>query len=110
MKKEAKDYFRGKERYNCVQAIMKVFCRWCKDKDIHSFRKIGHGKAPEGLCGAVYAAGCLLEDDARQLQMKKMFTDEAGSVKCREILKKRKVSCERCVDLAAEILKRYGFC
>ena len=107
MNKKAVNYFNGKERYNCAQAIMKVYCSQCDDSDIYSFKKAGYGRAPGGMCGAVYAAGLLVEDTNKRVELEEKFSKAAGSILCREIRKSRTVSCRKCVALAEDMLKDY---
>ncbi len=107
MKKKAEEYFRGKENYNCAQAIMKVFCHYCNHEDIEEYKKIGLGKAEGGLCGAVYASKKLLKNAGKEESLEKLFTESAGSTKCRDILKLKKLTCKQCVKLTGDFLEEH---
>lgn len=58
---KVKRYFRGKEKYNCAQAIIIAFYEKCGidkkiiEEKIKEYLPMGHGKAKGGLCGAVFA-------------------------------------------------------
>ena len=71
---------------------------------IDSYSAYGGGRAEDGLCGALYAAKTLLNDPEKPKLLNKEFSKKAGSVKCREILKLKKLPCADCVDLAARIV------
>ena len=64
----------------------------------------GRGKAPEGLCGALYAACvCAPQNKGRILSM---FSERTGGhVSCRAIRENRAADCVSCVGFAAEILQ-----
>ena len=62
----AKNCFLGKEglkKLNCAQSVITAFKEmYSIDNDtVESFRQYGGGKAPEGMCGAYYAAKVALE-------------------------------------------------
>ncbi len=73
---------------------------------IDSYSAYGGGRAEDGLCGALYAAKTLLNDPEKTELLKKEFSVKAGSVKCREIMKLKKLPCADCVDLAAQIVDK----
>jgi hypothetical protein len=104
---EALSYFRHPERaqrLNCAQSILKVFQEECDitDEDIQTFAGYGHGSSPEGQCGALYAAKwCLTKLGMPTDGIEEYFYEEAGSMYCREIRKKRQWPCTECVKNAA---------
>ncbi len=106
--KKASDYFHKEDAYNCAQAILKNFHSeyFISQKMIDSYSAYGGGRAEDGLCGALYAAKTLLNDPKKTELLKKEFSDKAGSVKCREIMKVKKLPCADCVDLAAQIVDK----
>jgi hypothetical protein len=62
---KAKKYFLGtssRERLNCAQAVLKAFQEKFSitDEMISQFKAYGAGKAPDGCCGAFYAAKYIL--------------------------------------------------
>ena len=96
---QALDHFRNKQghNYNCAQAVAVAF-----GDDPTRFETHGSGKAPEGWCGAAYAAAELIQDP--QL-VKEAFQQAAGSVTCREIRHTRALSCAACVETSARIVQ-----
>ena len=106
--KKASDYFHKEDAYNCAQAILKHFqSKYSIPQEmLDSFSAYGGGRAENGLCGALYAAKTLLNDPKKTELLNKEFFKKAGSVKCREILKLKKLSCADCVDLAAQIVDK----
>ena len=103
---KAAEYFHGKEKYNCAQAVLKAFCDKydISEKDIDSFQGYGGGRAPEGLCGALYAICYMRPDLAPKLQ--KEFEKIVGAIHCRTIRRDNTTPCRECVRLAAELLAR----
>jgi len=103
-KPDAAAYFRGKHGYNCAQAILKAFAplsgfdQSCLDRFAH----FGGGRAPGGECGALFAAKAILRDSIAKQEVEKAFVASAGSTRCRAIRKGRTLSCEQCVQTAAE--------
>lgn len=104
--KKASDYFHKEDAYNCAQAILKNFQSEysISQEMIDSYSAYGGGRAEDGLCGALYAAKILMNDPQKTELLNKKFLKKAGSVKCREILKLKKLPCADCVDLAAQIV------
>ena len=104
--KNASDYFHKEDAYNCAQAILRSFQSEysISQKMIDSYSAYGGGRAEDGLCGALYAAKTMLNDPGKTELLKKEFLKKAGSVKCREILKLKKLPCADCVDLAAKVV------
>ena len=106
--KKASDYFHKEDGYNCAQAILKNFQseHSISQERIDSYSAYGGGRAEDGLCGALYAAKTLLKDTKKTELLNKEFLKKSGSVKCREILKLKKLPCAECVDLAARIVEK----
>jgi len=107
----AKNHYLGKEgckRMNCAQSVICAF----KDKFglneevIEAFRAYGGGRAPDGLCGAYYAAKYLLHKDSEEkaCELENYFLEQAGAVKCHEIRGAKKLSCLGCVEKSSEFL------
>lgn len=96
-------FFRGASRYNCAQAVLKAYavetgtCESCLER----FSQFGSGRAPEGECGALFAAKAILEDTAAKNEVEREFVQVAGTTRCREIRKSRRATCEQCVQTAA---------
>lgn len=105
----ARDLFHGKDKLNCAQAVLKTFQPFADvtDEDIASYANAGGGKAPEGVCGALYAAQVLLDDDQLTLQLRRQFDESAGASTCKPIRKKKIMSCKDCVSFAAEFVEKH---
>lgn len=91
------------ERLNCAQSVLHAWREVFGDTAITvpELKPFGAGRAPEGLCGAIYAA-CLLAPD-RAEELKAAFTARIGSLYCKGIRAARKHSCADCVAEAAEL-------
>lgn len=103
----AKQLFHGKGKYNCAQAILKAFQKYGRlpDQQILQHKSSGGGRAPGGICGALYAARLHLSDAAEISDMEAAFKEKAGYITCREIRKNKTLTCVQCVETAAKILK-----
>jgi len=89
--------------FNCAQAT----AAGCGREDlVPELASCGGGKAPEGYCGALYAALQLLPESARGAA-KQEFQAAAGSLLCREIKVTAAISCAGCVETAAGIVEKY---
>ncbi len=114
-KEEARDHYLGREgrkKLNCAQAIIKA-CHGLfggAAPDVDAFASCGGGRAPEGLCGAYYAARYLIDekDPALAARLEREFAAAAGSLKCKEIRALRRLTCLGCVEKAADILDGEG--
>lgn len=102
-KPDAVSRFRGVERNNCAQAVLHAYAeaagvdRTCVER----FACMGSGGAPEGECGALFAAKSLLVDARARQILHDTFTRAAGFAACREIRRAKKLACRQCVELAA---------
>ncbi len=91
----------GVERYNCVQTVLNVFNEDQKhDLDIYKYQ--GGGNAPDGLCGAVYAAKLIAQEKHTDVlaELEKIL----GHLTCRD-LRANRVSCLRCIEESVNILQ-----
>lgn len=107
IKKRALKYYHGPERYGCAQAILKTFEKTLNvtQEMIDSFKAFSGGRADGGLCGALYAAKVLVDDPEKADIIQAEFIKVAGSAKCKEIKKLKKIPCTECVTTAAELLQ-----
>ncbi len=111
MKETAKAYFLGKKgtRLNCAQSVAEPFRdKFPLDgKTASTLPACGGGRAPEGYCGAFYAAKCILEQHFpdRSTEGMEMLLSAAGSLKCLEVKALRKLSCVGCVEKSAEVVE-----
>ena len=105
--KKAVDYLNGKEGYNCAQSILKAFENHfsATPQKLNEYARYGGGRAPEGFCGALFAALNLAEDDRSTAEVKKQFIAKAGSPYCREIRRAKTLTCQECVALSARLLQ-----
>lgn len=103
-KPDALEHFRGEQRYNCAQAVLKAYAPsvGLKDACLERFAGFGGGQAPDGECGALFAAKSVFHDAAAKQAIEEEFIRAAGSRKCREIRKGRKFTCGQCVQAAAD--------
>lgn len=110
--KKAKSYFLGQDgcsRVSCAAAILSAFKEKLQidDDEINNFKSYGGGRAPDGLCGAYYAAKSIsnkLNNDQLD-KLEKDFFGFAGALKCSEIRTLKKKSCIQCVGKCAEFLQ-----
>lgn len=109
----AKNHYLGKEGYqrmNCAQAVINAF----KDvfdideSTIGTYGLYGGGRAPEGLCGAYYAAVDIVKtyNCGSVEELKEYFTKCAGSDKCSAIRETRKLTCLDCVEKCAAYVQQ----
>ena len=112
MIQDAIDRFFGRGRYrkrvNCAQAVAGGFAGrfpMAADETV-GYRRAGRGRAPGRVCGAYYAADRMLTEHRPEdrTALADRFRDEAGSVICRDIRRRRHLDCGGCVRLAAEFL------
>lgn len=106
---KAKDYFHLKpENWNCAQAIHKSLqaTSGLSDEDIEqAYRSMGGGRAPGGMCGAIYAACTLAGDDeALKERLTANFLERTGALTCRELKGTLKRPCSWLVEQAEELL------
>ncbi|QSH41022.1 C-GCAxxG-C-C family (seleno)protein [Lentisphaerota bacterium ZTH] len=107
-KKKASDFFHNEDNLNCAQAVLKFFedNEIVSDELIAQNKAFGGGRAPEGTCGALYGAMQLLQSAEHNQKAKEFFIKYAGSFECRAIKEAGKISCAKCVDLAADFLDK----
>lgn len=110
-KEKAKDHFlgiNGYRRLNCALSVAEAMGEkyTLGEEEKAQLAKSGGGRAPGSMCGALYAAGMIMNKYApeRAEEMLSEFASIAGSVKCREIRSANKLSCIDCVELAVEKL------
>ena len=112
----AKNHYLGKEgckRMNCAQSVISAFKEKfdLSEETIELFRPYGTGRAPDGLCGAFYAAKYILEKNDAEVkasELENYFLEQAGAVKCHEIRVGKKLSCIGCVEKSSEFLEKYS--
>lgn len=102
---EAAGFYHGREKYNCAQAVLKTFYKesFIDEELIKRAVSWGGGRAVNGVCGALYASGLILNDPKLFKVAASLFQKTAGSVICREIKEKKKFPCLGCVVLCSQI-------
>lgn len=105
---KSENFFHAKpENLNCAQSVLKSFQKEfnIQDEVIEEFRAFGGGRAPEGTCGALFAADFLIKKLGKD-SIKSEFIDQVGSYACLDIKRKNKVPCLDCVRIADELLEK----
>ncbi|CAL6020637.1 Conserved_hypothetical protein [Hexamita inflata] len=100
---KALSYFRtAPHRLSCCASVI-AGAKSLEDPLVAQCSKFGGGQAPGGLCGAAHAVK-LLRPDLEDTMIQR-FTEEGGSIKCKEIRAQNKIPCQGCVKLACNILE-----
>ncbi|MBP1626998.1 MAG: hypothetical protein H6Q00_1473 [Holophagaceae bacterium] len=96
---QALNHYAGKSglRLNCAQSVAAAF-----GEDPQAFASCGSGRAPEGWCGAAYAAAHLTGNPEA---IRGAFHERAGAVTCQAIRRNRQLPCPGCVETAARLTK-----
>lgn len=88
--------------YNCAQTVCAAFGR---EDLIEAMKSCGGGRAPEGMCGALYGAIQVAPTKAEAL--KSAFTEINGAWKCSDLKGGTpRVACQQCVRVAAELVEK----
>lgn len=106
MKSAAQSYYAGR-RGNCAQAVAAAWIAvtGLETVSVAELSAYGRGKAPGGLCGAVYAARLCAPEHGETI-LSAFASRTAGHVSCRAIRENRAADCVNCVGFAAEILEK----
>ena len=108
--KEAAQAYHRERRGSCAQSVAHA---WelknpSAETSEEHWTGCGGGKAPGGLCGALHAS-CTLAGDAAADQIKREFSEQSGGLlTCRAIRAAKRLTCNECVGLAAELLEKHG--
>jgi hypothetical protein len=110
---DAKDTFLGKnghKRLNCAQVMAKYFSSIIdiEENTIKNFKKMGHGKAPNGECGIYFAGKYILNQagkDRHQKDFETKFMEIAGTTQCKELRKMKLPFCSECIKDTAEYIE-----
>jgi hypothetical protein len=97
-------FHRAPENLNCAQAVSAAHqaVTGRQGSAVADFQLLGGGRAPDGECGALYAACHLAPEAAARLRTG--FAARAGATGCRPLKRERRFPCTECVGLAAELL------
>lgn len=106
----AQDYFHlAPHNWNCAQAIQKSFqdLTMLSDEEIElQFRPLGGGRAPSGMCGAIYSVRKLVgEDSVLAEELTQTFIERTGGLTCRELKGREGRPCAWLVNEAEQILR-----
>ena len=98
----ASDYFTAVPKlHNCAQSV--AAANGASQEQLAALASFGGGRAPEGLCGALYSA-MMLAGAAKGDMLRKAFATELGADTCRA-LKAAGVPCLKCVETAERLLR-----
>ncbi|MBQ7208047.1 MAG: redox-active protein [Lentisphaeria bacterium] len=104
MKNQASAYFGAVPKtHNCAQSVAAGAGR---EDLLPELASCGGGRAPGGLCGALYALLKLAPESAHD-RLRRDFAARAGAETCREIKTGSKFPCAECVRLAAELSEEF---
>ena len=97
------------ERLNCAESILRAFQQQMglSEQTIQQATQLGGGRAEEGRCGALHAVLILIDDEGMRSSVREAFVTRAGAEKCRDIRKRKSLSCAQCVELAATLLSEH---
>ncbi len=103
--KSASGYFHHPDYgYNCAQAI--TYHHGETAETLALMAKKGGGRAPQGICGALYGGlHVLRHDPEKQQTLKQAFCQVVGSPICREIKTQRLASCHHCIEVTDQVLQ-----
>ena len=113
MKTRAVDSYTGKNgtRLNCAQSVARAAKEeyGVTETEIESLKVFSGGRAPDGMCGAIYAAQWLIgRKSAKDAEATvKVFGEAIGETRCKEIRSAKKRSCMDCVAEAALLAEKY---
>jgi hypothetical protein len=97
--------YRNREA-NCALSIAQAWCENTGQKcnELGMFQNYGHGRAPDGMCGALYAATRVGGSECADNILARFSDASKGATRCREIRGSRALTCLQCVSLAARAL------
>ena len=104
---KATDTFRNPAYgHNCAQAVANKWKELYGSEDIvKEYSPYVGGKAPGGLCGAVFAAMQAVPDHSEEIR--KEFVELCGAETCRAIKMESGTPCAVCVDTADKLVEKY---
>lgn len=88
--------------YSCAQTVYAAFATDADAQTMDFMKQNSGGRAPEGMCGALFAAMRLAPERAEELAKK--FAERVGDTACLKIKREHKTPCAECVRAAAELL------
>jgi len=100
----------GCKKLNCAQSVLSAFKDDFNIEEdmLETFKNYGGGRAPNGVCGALYAVKYIMnqqQDEAKVEELEEYFLEHAGALECSNIRGLRKLSCVGCVEKSSEFLE-----
>jgi hypothetical protein len=108
MRKIASEYYKNRHG-NCAQSVVVAWHNKTSNNInlVEELSSCGHGRAPENVCGALYAIHRLVDKDSL-VRLDARFKDAAGGYsKCWEIRTAKTLQCTECVEVAADLLDKH---
>ena len=104
---KATDTFRNPAfGHNCAQAVANKYKELYKSDDIvKEYAPYVGGRAPGGLCGALFAAKEACPEHAAEIEAD--FVAACGAATCREIKTVTGTPCPFCVDTGDKLVEKY---
>ncbi|EDR24131.1 hypothetical protein, conserved [Entamoeba dispar SAW760] len=92
---------------NCSQSVAYGYSEATGNRKelIEQLSGCGGGRAPEGYCGALYAAIQILGEDKKEACISKFKESSNGCTKCKEIRGSNVIPCRECVRAAAKCIE-----
>ncbi len=96
-------------RLNCAQVLV---YKWCECNGVSNLmvddlRGLGSGRAPDGMCGALYGAIRIFEgDEIIQDQLSQTFKLTIGECSCKGVSQKSDFNCHQCIDVMDEAIEK----
>ena len=106
MKDRAVTYFKS-GRGNCAESVAAVFReeKMGNPVQVYALSGCGHGRAPGGMCGALYA-GLMIAGEAAADVIEERFRECTGDcINCRDVRRSGTLSCSECVAVVCETLE-----
>ncbi len=108
--KTAKEYH-AEKKGNCAESVAYAYLV-SKNTSLNEMelalaemKLCGGGRAPNGLCGALYAALRFAKSENKQA-IQEYFEKNAGGICCKDIRPAKITPCNRCVEIAAEAIEK----
>ena len=103
--KDVAEKFYTDRRGNCAQSVEHAWTNHQENGSTITTSGSGHGKAADGMCGALFAASSLACETKRVGIIERFKKHSSGHISCRDIRKSKALSCVDCVGVAADILQ-----
>lgn len=90
--------------HNCAQSVA---CGVGREELFDALSGCGGGKAPDGFCGALFAAMVIAGPDHRD-EVAEKFCSRLGAVRCAELKRELHIPCADCVACGAALAEEYA--